>query len=170
MFTKYALKHTWCCLEYGDHQSARHIMSLFLLSDPMKSLYRGVSLRCEGQFYYGLSLVAGGAENAAAFSFAQTFELVHDHERAHKALDAMEARLALRGSDAESIRLRQNLENIRSWRHRKVQDGQPAPEVAFIVSDEEEASMTSRSRPIFDGTALYDGTVSCPTTTTLFAA
>lgn len=155
-FIEYALKHARCCLKCGDHQSARHILSLFLASVPHHSLYRAVSLRCEGHFYYGLSLVAGGAENAAAFSFAQTLELVHDHERAHEALDAMEARLALRGSDAESIRLRTNLENIRTWRHRKVQDGQPPTKVTFIVSNEEEASMTSRPR------TTYDGTVSCP--------
>ena len=69
-FTKLALRHARCCLGYGDSQSARQIMSLFLGSKPSASLYRPTfSDIGDAQFYYGLSMVTDGAENAAAFSF-----------------------------------------------------------------------------------------------------
>lgn len=143
-FTEFALKHAWCCLEYGDHQCARQILCLFLGSDRDTSFYdKSLSTNSDGFYYYGLSLWAGGADNAAAFNFFVTLALVNDHEGANKALDAMEARLALRGPDAGTIRIRRKLQKLSAWRHGDLQDWNIPTSLLeeFVESDEERESL-----------------------------
>ena len=160
-FTKMALTHAWLCLKCCDYQSARHIMSLLLGSDPHASLYRGnLSMRSKGHVYYGMSLVAGGANNAAAFSFFRALALTHTHERTDEALDAMEAGLALHDSGEETIRVRKNLQTFKSWRRNKVQKMRvPADERSrlllefvskFHMSYEEAMSVATRMEAFLD--------------------
>lgn len=72
----------------------------------------------------------------------------------------MEARIALRGSDPETLRVRQNLQTLGSWRHRQVQDGPlPATErtrllTDFRMSDEERKPWEERASAIADGVAF----------------
>ena len=87
--------------------------------------------------------------------------MVSAHEGANKELDAMEARIALRGSDPETLRVRQNLQILGSWRHRQVQDGPlPATErtrllTDFRMSDEERKPWEERASAIADGVVGY---------------
>ena len=157
LFTDFALKHARCCLACGDHQSARQILSLFICSNSASLYLKTISSTCEAHYYYGQATVAIGAENAAAFSFLRVPTLVPIHEGANKELDAMEARLALRGSDAETALARQILQNLSIWRHRSVRDGRlPDAELFsnhlsdFLVSDEEFLALTMPRGSIFD--------------------
>ena len=139
-FTNFALKHAWCCLEYGDHQCARQILSLFLGSVSQGSFYdKTFSTNSEGFYYYGLSLWAGGAAHAAVFNFFVTLAVDNDHEGANEALDAMEARVALRGSDAGTIHIRRKLQKLNTWRRGDIHDGHIARSlIAEFVGSKEE--------------------------------
>lgn len=160
-FTNFALKHARCCLACEDFQSAREIMNLLLGSDPHTSLYQpSRPYVSEAHFYYGQSMVAGGAENAAAFSFFRALDVVPSHEGANAELDAMEVRLALRGPDAETQRVRQNLQTLGAWRHRNEQDGRlPHAERTkriseFLLSDDERIPFEKRLKAIIDRNGL----------------
>lgn len=156
IFTDFALKHARCCLVCGDHQSARQILNLFISSDSASLYRRTISSICEAHYYYGQSVVAVGAENAAAFSFFRALALVHTHEGANKELDAMEARLAIRGSDAETAWARQILQSLSTWRHRSMRDGRlPDAELSkllseFLLSGEEFMPLTTQRGSIVD--------------------
>ena len=56
-------------------------------------------------------------------AFCEPLALVHTHEGAKKAIDAMATRFTPRESDVEPIRVWQNLQNLSDRRHRKLQDG-----------------------------------------------
>ena len=161
-FSNIALNHAWCCLEYGDPQSACQIMSLFLGSDRHTSLYRHtLASKCKGHLYYGLSLVAAGTDNAAAFSLFQALAVSDSYEKADKALSAMEARIALRESDEETIRIRQNLQNFVELRHREVQSlvvetVRLAKLLSrFLMSDEERKAFRIRTAAFLAGRVGY---------------
>lgn len=156
IFADFALKHARCCLVCGDHQSARQILNLFISSDSASLYRRTISSTSEAHFYYGQSMVAVGAENAAAFSFFRALALVPHHEGANVELDAMEARLALRGSDVETAWARQILQSLSTWRHRSVRDGRlPDAELSkllsdFLLSGEEFVPLTTQRGSIVD--------------------
>ena len=142
-FTELALQHARCCLNLGDSQSARQILHLFLTSQRSRSLYQeDMSYIIEAHFCNGKSMVASGAENAAAFSFIRVLLLDSSHYGANKELDAMEARLALRrsdGEDGETFCVRHNLQKFSNCRHNKRQVTLKASELlsGFLPSGKE---------------------------------
>lgn len=99
-----------------------------------------------------------GAE-AAAFSFFRALILVPTHEGATKKLDAIEARLALREPNAGILRVRQNLQTLRNWRHRNAQEGRCEPgkllSDLLLSLDLERLFFITQAGMVIDGDVSY---------------